>query len=112
MVFSWYLVGLGLVLLAMPNVLLGVFGMPTTTEVWVRVVGMLVLFLAYYYHIAARNELTALMRGTVHVRSSVIVFFTAFVLLGYANAMLIGFGVVDLFGAIWTAMALRETAAA
>jgi hypothetical protein len=47
LVFGVYLLGLGLVLLIVPNMLLSLFGMPTTTEVWVRVVGMLVIFLGY-----------------------------------------------------------------
>jgi hypothetical protein len=34
-----YLVGLGLVLLLIPNVILPLFGFPTTEEVWIRVVG-------------------------------------------------------------------------
>jgi hypothetical protein len=47
-------------------------------------------------------------RLTVYACSSVIVFFAAFVLLGFANAPLILFGVVDLLGAIWTGLALRS----
>ena len=35
-VFGIYLLVLGLGLLVMPNLLLGIFGMPQTTEVWSR----------------------------------------------------------------------------
>lgn len=42
------------------------------------------------------------------VRSSVIVFFGAFVLLGFVSPVLILFGLVDLLGAVWTALALRS----
>ena len=59
LVFGVYLVLLGLVLIAVPNVLLGAFGLALTTEVWVRVVGMLVLCLAFYYIQAATHELTS-----------------------------------------------------
>jgi hypothetical protein len=38
---------LGVVLLGVPNVLLAVFSLPGTTEVWIRVVGMLALILAF-----------------------------------------------------------------
>jgi len=107
-VFGLYLVVLGIVLLVVPNFLLGMFGLPSTTEVWVRVVGMLVLFLGFYYVQAARKEMTDFFRWTVYLRATVIVFFAAFVLLDFANPPLIMFGVVDLLGAIWTGLALRS----
>jgi hypothetical protein len=106
--FAIYLVGLALVLLIAPNVLLQLFGVPTTSEVWICVVGMLVLFLGFYYSQAARRGMTEFFRWTVFVRSTVVVFFTAFVLLGFVSPMLILFGIVDLLGAIWTGLALRS----
>ncbi|MFA6168011.1 MAG: hypothetical protein WC700_15420 [Gemmatimonadaceae bacterium] len=105
--FGWYLVGLGGLLVAVPNTLLGLFFLPSTSEVWLRVVGVLVLILAFYYIQAARHGLTALFQWTVYGRASVIVFFTAFVLLGFVEPPLILFGVVDLLGATWTHFALR-----
>jgi len=47
-VFGLYLGVLGIALLVVPNALLGMFFLRGTTEVWVRVVGMLVLFLGFY----------------------------------------------------------------
>jgi hypothetical protein len=111
-VFSIYLFVLGTVLIVIPNVLLSLFGLPETSEVWIRVVGMLVLILAFYYSQAARGGLTGFFRWTVYARSAVPVFFIAFVVLGLAPAMLILFGVVDAAGALWTAFALRADRAA
>ena len=108
-VFGLYLVVLGIILLVAPNILLGMFFLPQTTEVWIRVVGMLVLYLGFYDTQAARKEMTDFFRWTVYARSAVIVFFAAFVLLGLASPPLILFGVVDFLGAIWTGMALRSS---
>jgi hypothetical protein len=110
LVFGVYLVFLGAVLVAVPNLLLGVFGLPATGEVWVRVVGMLVLCLAFYYIQAARRELRDFFGWTVYVRCFVFVSLAAFAVLGLARSPLALFGVVDLLGAIWTAMALRQSA--
>lgn len=110
LVFGVYLAGLGAILLTLPNILLGLFGLPPTNEVWIRVAGMLTLFLGFYYLQAARAGLTSFFQWTVYVRSSVIIFFTVFVLLQFASPMLIMFGVVDLLGAIWTGLALRKAA--
>ena len=108
LVFGLYLVVLGIVLLVAPNFLLGMFFLPSTTEVWIRIVGMLVLFLGFYYLQAARKEMTDFLRWTVYLRSTVIIFFVVFVLRGFTSPPLILFGVLDLLGAIWTGLALRS----
>ena len=46
-VFSIYMFALGSVLVAAPNLLLSFFGFAVTQEVWIRVVGMLVLIIGY-----------------------------------------------------------------
>ena len=107
-VFGIYELLLGSSLIITPNPLLTVFGFPSTAEIWIRVTGLLVCVFAFYDFQAARHELIDFFRWTVYARSSVILFFTAFVLSGLVNPMLILFGVVDLLGAIWTALALRK----
>jgi len=107
-VFGFYMAVLGVVLVAAPNLLLTLNGLPTTSEVWIRVVGVLVLCLAVYYLLAARHELTEFFRWTVFVRSTVIVFFAAFVFLGFVSPVLILFGAIDLLGAVCTGLALRS----
>ena len=110
-VFGIYLCGLGLILLLVPNLLLGVFGVPPTNEVWIRIVGMLVLCLSLYYVQAARNELTTFIRWTVWTRAAVIFFFAAFVLSVSAPKALLLFGLIDLLAAMWTGLALKRDAA-
>ena len=107
-VFSLYMFVLGLVLLVVPNLLLRLFGIPETTEVWIRVVGMLVFILGYYYFQAARNELTVFFKASVVGRFSVLVFLIAFVLLGFAPPVLIAFGLIDSGAALWTALSMRS----
>ena len=108
-VFGIYICVLGIAFVTIPNVLLGLFGIPTTSEVWIRVTGMILFLLSSYYFQAARKEFTEFFRWTVYPRASVIVFFTVFVLLGYAPPILILFGVIDLSSAIWTYLALRSS---
>ena len=106
--FGIYLCGLGLLLLLVPNPLLRAFGAPTTNEVWIRVNGMLVLCLSFYYVLAARNGLTNFIRWTVWTRLAVIVYFAAFVLLVSAPKALLLFGLIDLSAALWTWLALKK----
>lgn len=106
--FGIYLCGLGLILLLVPNLILQVFGVPPTNEVWVRINGMFVLCLSFYYVQAARNNLTVFIRWTVWTRIAVIFYFAAFVLLVSAPKALLLFGLIDLGSAIWTWRALEK----
>jgi len=108
LVFGVYLTFLGAILVAVPNLLLGVFRLPATGEVWIRVVGVLVLCLAFYYIQAARHGLRDFFRWTVYARCFVCISFVALAALKLAQPPLALFGVVDLLGAIWTALALRQ----
>ncbi len=107
LVFGLYLVGMGLGLIAMPNFVLGMFGLPATSEVWVRVVGVLALVLAFYYTSAARADLKTFAQWTVPARFGVFIAFTAFVLAGFVGPVMIVLGSADLLGALWTGWALR-----
>lgn len=107
LLFAVYLFGLGAWLLIAPNSMLGLFGLPDAQDVWIRVVGMLVVLLSFYYSSAARAELTAFLQWTVHARASVFLFFAVFVVTGLAPAVLLLFGVVDLVAAGWTQLSLN-----
>ncbi len=108
-VFGVYLVFLGLLLVMVPNVLLRIFGFAATTDVWVRVVGVLVLCLASYYVLAARREMVEFFQWTVRVRAFVFVCLAAFSVLKLAVPALALFGGVDLLGAVWTALCVRQS---
>jgi hypothetical protein len=108
-VFGFYLAVAGLLLAAVPNTLLPLLGFRTSTEIWVRMVGLLTLILAFYFLHSVRYDDRPFYRATVTAR---VVFFsgaTLFVLLGLAGPMLIAFGLVDLVGAAWTWSALRSS---
>jgi hypothetical protein len=108
-VFAIYLIVLSVSLIAFPNTLLATFQLPTTDEVWIRVVGVLVFSLSVYYFYMATENNTVFFALSAYVRSTIIVWFTLFVVLGWAPPMLIMFGVVDLLAAIWTFVALRNS---
>ncbi|HEY3355144.1 MAG TPA: hypothetical protein VGQ83_17960 [Polyangia bacterium] len=111
-VFGWYLVGFGALLVLVPNLLFGVFGLPPTAEVWIRVAGVLVLVIGYFNVRMGREDFVPYARLTVHARVAVLVFLIAFVLAGLVKPILILIGVIDFAGALWTAAALRRDAGA
>lgn len=105
--FGVYLALAGAGLLVEPRLVLAPVGIATPREVWIRIVGVLVLCLAAYYVVAARSEAGAVMRATVPVRFGVTLAFGALVALGLAPPGLLVFAVIDFAGALWTALALR-----
>src|SRR5664279_6450892 len=108
MVYGWYVIlFLALPFLFVPQLILPIAGMAAPTDVWVRVLGMSVLFLGFYYIQMTRHELTAFFRMTVYTRLCVPVFFVAFVLFGLAPPVLIAFCIPDILFSIWTALSLR-----
>lgn len=108
--FGCYRLVLGTALVLFPNALLTLLGMAPTVEVWIRVTGVLVLILGAQDILAALAELRQVIRWSVPLRASLVPFLGVFVLLGYAPAILLLFGFVELGCAAWTWLALRRTA--
>lgn len=106
--FGFYLYVTGLTLLVAPNFLLSTFKMPVTEEVWIRVVGILVTAIAFYYHQIGSKNIEAMLPLTVVARVFVFLSFVAFVVLQFVSPMLLVFGAIDLLGAVWTWMALKK----
>jgi len=108
LVFGLYLSILALGFLIFPNTVLSLLGLLQTNEVWVRVVGMLLLGLSYYYIQMARLEFKPFFRFSTQARALVIVFFIVFYLLDFTKVGLLILGGIDFLAALWTALALRS----
>lgn len=109
-VFAVYLFVIGAALILAPNLLLRASFLPTTSEVWIRVVGVLAFNIGVYYWFAAKSEATAVLTASVYARMFVFVAFIAFALLRFSPPAIVLFGAVDLAGALWTWNALRARA--
>ncbi len=107
-VFGCYMLLLSVPLLLAPNLLLGLFGFALTDEVWIRVVGLLVLYLGAYYVLAGRNDILPFISATVPIRASVLPIFAVFVAAEMVSPMLLVLGLADVIGAAWTWQALRS----
>jgi hypothetical protein len=106
-VFSLYMFIFGVVLIADPNWLLSLFGVPETHEVWIRIVGMMILIVGFIDFMASANEMRLFFRWTVYARLAVPVFLVGFVVLASAPPIILLFGAIDAGGAIWTGLCLR-----
>lgn len=106
--YSFYMLGMGLALLFVPDLILGVFGFESTGDVWIRMLGLLAFCAGMLYFYCGRTNQTGFFRISVPER---IVFFlgtAGIVLFCPADPALALIGGVDLAGALWTAAALRN----
>jgi len=108
--FGAYLIVLSLGLMAAPNALLPLFGMPGTSEVWIRVAGLVVFNEGVCYWFAARSNAVPFFRASFYLRCLAPIVFGVFVFAGLARPPLIGFGLVDLAAGIWTILTLQREA--
>jgi hypothetical protein len=104
-VFAIYLFIVGAVLVIAPNVLLSIFQMPPTSEVWIHVIGVLAFNVGIYAWVAAEDK--NFLKASVYTRFIFFVAVTTFAGIGLASPMIIFFGVADLLGGIWTHFALK-----
>ncbi|MBI5891449.1 MAG: hypothetical protein HZB47_12385 [Nitrosomonadales bacterium] len=106
-IFSFYMLIFGVVLIADPNWLFALFGVPETHEVWIRIVGMMMLIVGFIDFMASGNEMRLFFRWSVYARLAVTIFLIGFVVLASAPPVLLVFGAIDAGGAIWTGFCLR-----
>lgn len=109
-VWSIYVLILGTGVAVVPNLILSTLDVPETEEVWIRVLGMLLVVLALYYWDAARYETRNLFVASVLGRAFVAASLVVLWLTG-APWQLLLFAAVDAAGAVWTFSALRADAA-
>ena len=111
-VFGIYVVAAGGGLLLMPGLVLTTLGFPQAADGWVRVVGALAIIVGAYHIVGARNDFLPYIRASIWGRFAFAVLLGGLVVASFMPRSLLLFAVIDLAGAIWTAVALRQTVVA
>lgn len=106
LVFGIYIIVVGSGFLFIPNTVLPLFKFPKTNEPWIRIMGLIVAILGFYYIIAAQHELTPFFWATVAGRFALLIGFVLLVVTKKAQPMLIAFGVIDAAFGLWTLLTL------
>lgn len=106
--FGIYIALLGILLIFVPNALLGLVNVPMTNEVWIRLAGMLLLFMGFFYVQAGRGHLVPFFKWTLFTRGVAFFFVLGFWLCGFVSWIILAFWLGDLAGLVWTWMALHQ----
>ena len=107
-IFGLYMLFEGLILVTVPQLLLSLLALPQTSDVWVRVAGIALMVLAYYYLMTARTNLQAFFPLTVPTRIFQFVMFLVFVTLGLVKWTVLMPAAVEMASGVWTAWTLRR----
>jgi hypothetical protein len=98
----------GVQMLFIPNIMLAPYGFPPTQENWIRVMGLLVLGLLFYYYPITKSGNKDIIWGTIYGRCF---FCTGLIIMGLMGVMpkaIILFGIFELALAFWTWREVRN----
>ncbi len=105
-VWSYYVLAVGAGLLLIPNQIFDILGIDNTSEVWIRVVGLVAIALGAVYFAAARDNDLGVVRSSVPARAIAVIAFVGLWITGGPWQLLI-FAAADLAGLLWSWNALR-----
>jgi hypothetical protein len=108
LLFAVYMTCLAIAFVFFPNPVITLLGFAPVTDVWIRVFGVVLGIMAFYYCMAVREEATNFYRWTVYGRLALLPVFGAFVGLGLGPPVMLGFGAFDSGCAMWTWLTLRR----
>ncbi|TGL45046.1 hypothetical protein [Leptospira perdikensis] len=107
-IFGVYLLGQGFALLFFPNVLLSIFQIPIPLDYWIKIVGIALIILGFYYIGTAKFNLILFFQLTVIGRSLQFVLFLILYFIQPIPVMLLGFSFFEFLSGIWTYIALKK----
>ena len=107
----YYIFSIGISFVLFPHYSLGVFGLVAGDDVWIRILGLMIMIIGTFYVLAVRAGLKAFYPWTVWPRFATSGLQILVVALGWAGPALLLFAGFDALTAGLTAWALRAEAA-
>ena len=109
--FGIYGIVAGLSFIILPETVISLTRLPSLPLGWARVIGLLALVIGSYDILCGKGDIKLFIEASVYVRLGFMVAATFLVVFGQMTITLIGVGLVDALGALWTYMALKSEAA-
>jgi hypothetical protein len=108
LVFAVYMSILCVCFLLFPAPFVTFFGFAAPDPLWIRILGVVLGILAFYYVMAIREQAFRFYQWTFRARLVLFPAFLVFVLLDIAPPILIAFGAFETGCAVWTGLSLRR----
>lgn len=94
-------------LIFIPNILLSMLGFPPTSEIWIKVLGVVLMALSTVYYGIIKFGNDEVVKYTMWGRIIVGIGFVLLVILGQTLPTLILFAGIDIITAVWTWFELK-----
>jgi len=110
-IFVWgiFFLGMGASLALIPGIILPIFGFEKPKDFWIRVLGIVVFIIGYYYVDTALHDLTHFFWLTVYGRYFLVLGYITLVVFKVAKPALLLFGAIEVVGASWTLITLLNS---
>lgn len=108
--FGFYVLLTGIIISIFPGMFISLLKLPEIPTGWARVIGLLAIVIGCYDILNGRNNVTPLIMASVYVR---LFFFAGILLLvisGQMTKAILPLGIIDMLGALWTALLLKKEA--
>jgi hypothetical protein len=106
LVFGVYIVVIGTGFLFVPDVPLRLLRFEPARDPWIRALGLVLIVLGYYYVDAAQAGAVSFFWATVWGRFGVLLGTIGLAVTRQAKPQIVGFGLIDAGGAVWTLVTL------
>ena len=106
--FGFYVLLIGIIICIVPDMFISLLKLPEIPIAWARVIGLLTIIIGSYDILSGRNNVKPLIKASIYLR---ILFFIGILVLFISGQMtkeILPLGVIDLLGAVWTALALKS----
>ena len=109
-IYIWgvYVMVIALLLVFIPGKTLALFGHDNPKDHWIRIAGIFLISLGYFYINAAQNEVITFYHASILARLCGFVGFMGLTVFKLCKPKIILFGIIDVLGAMWTFLALIE----
>jgi len=105
--FGIYVLVTGLTLCFIPDKFIAILKLPEIPLSWARLIGFLAIIIGCYDIISGRNNIRPLVKASVYLRLFFFLGVLFLFLSGQMTKEILPIGIIDLIGAIWTALAIR-----
>lgn len=105
--FGVYVLLIGLTLCLVPDKFIAILKLPEIPLSWARLIGFLAIIIGGYEIISGRNNIRPLIKASIYLRLFFFLGVMFLFLSGQMTKEILPIGIIDLIGAIWTALAMR-----
>ena len=104
--FGIYVLVTGVTICIFPDQFVSILKLPEIPTSWARFIGLLVIVIGGYDILSGRNNVKTLIKASIYLR---LLFFLGVLVLFLSGQMtnkILPLGIIDLIGAIWTALSI------